>query len=102
MESFSKPEQPGWQDISFELIEEQITNGNLQDALSLCNVRKNALLDAMEDVESAVVDQSEKSLDDQRDVAIQEWETEQGIMQKEIDKLYVYIIDIKKRLEKEV
>ena len=99
MEKFpSSPNQPGWQDITFEMIESKIKENNFKDALVLCNIRKEALEEALDDVSKNISEhQSGVPLEQKYEINATTWEKDQKIMQEEIDQLNKYITDIQQK-----
>ena len=103
MESFpSQPNQPGWQDITIDAIEEKIEDGDLKNALFLCNMRKQALLGVVKDTEKVIQEQSEEDSVGERQVSIAQWEKEKQLIQEEIDTLETYITQIQEKLDQEI
>ncbi len=94
METFPKPNQPGWQDVTFEMIEEEIQTGNTQGALFLCNLRKEALMSVLQDIDTTLTEENDSQSEDVSKITPEHWQEEKTLIQKEVEKLQNYIDQI--------
>ncbi len=97
METFPTPQQPGWQDIDSQLIEQKITEGNFEDALFLCRLRKTALADVLGDIASVL----EAGVSSEDEVTKEQWEENQVTIKNESQQLDTYITAITQKMKED-
>ena len=86
----SIPSQPGWQDISAEMIQKEIADGNVANALFLCQLRLDALHEVLKDTQHIIAERTQQQDTEaagQYSVTKEDWEKENTLIQEEINTL---------------
>jgi len=100
-ESFANPNMPNWQDVNFQLIDDTLEKKEYENALLLCQLRLRALVGVVEDTEDVIRNIKENPTLD-RDIDIEEWNTQKELLLEEINELREYIIKINQLKEEDM